>query len=150
MTYDDFYKIVEETYSKMEGAHHYNKKGKLVAEPYRLWGDDGNGQTNKGNMHEYKVEWITGGASGGNCWGDSAEHVIESDPEPELDLTALFEKVCPNMTFLQYRKVMKDIVVQSNRMEHEYYGNYTEYSIKIVQYRVLYNKLVECKVISDV
>src|ERR1019366_6274789 len=141
MTYDDFYKIVEETYSELLHNYPTYLSKQKAGSSYRLWSN--------GDEHEYKVEWETGGASGGNCWGDSADRHRDSEPEPELDLTALFEKVCPNMTFLQYRKVMKDIVVQSSRTEHEYYGNYTEYSIKIVQYRVLYNKLVECKVLSD-
>lgn len=93
------------------------------------------------------VEWRTGGISGGSCWdeGDRDPHYsIGGDDEPEFkELDSLFEKVCPNITFLQYRNIMSECVSSYDYSINEYYGNHTDYKVKWVCLERLYNMLVE-------
>lgn len=97
-----------------------------------------------GDKDNYEVEWCVGGASGGSCWGDESREYTSDDLESELDLLdILLEKVCPNMTLFQYRRLMKDLVEHTTRSENEYYGNYTNYRVKRVNYQKLYDKLIE-------
>ena len=92
----------------------------------------------------YEVEWRTGGMSGGNCWGDKPSYRVDADDVPELTmLDELFEEMCPEMTFLAYKRVMQDLIEQDSRTDREYYGNYTTYSIQRVNYRRLYDRLVK-------
>ena len=102
-----------------------------------------------GNEEYYQVKWEICGASGGNCWGDEVEYYSSKEPEPEIDLDLLFKQVCPNITFLQYREVMKDIVERDTITNYEYYGNYTDYGVKRVKYQKLYDSLVSNGVITS-
>ena len=103
---------------------------------------------NHGTEDYYEVSWITGGKCGGNCWGDSADEYVSSQPEPELDLLDdLLQEVAPGTTFLQYKKLLKEVVEHDARTDYEYYGNYTEYGIKRVKFDSLYESLVHMKMI---
>ena len=97
----------------------------------------------------YEVEWRTGGMSGGNCWGDEPSYSLDADDVPEMTgIDELFAEICPNITFLEYKRVMKDLVESDSRTEYEYYGNHTNYGIRRVNYRQLYDRLVEVGVLS--
>ena len=78
-------------------------------------------------------QWVSGGKRGGNCWGDSADElVIADDPPTEFAvLDELLELVCPNITYLQYRKLQKHIH-RVEYTEYEYYGNYTAQSFMYI------------------
>jgi hypothetical protein len=90
------------------------------------------------------VEWATGGYSGGNCWDDS-------DPQPYYtgnveqnlhDLDKILEKVCPTISFLQY-KLLCENIKYGTRTEYEYYGNSTTYSTKSISVDDIWSFLVE-------
>lgn len=93
-----------------------------------------------------EIEWTTGGRTGGSCWdtGDRDPHyAIEGEPEPEFeDLDRLLEALTPNMTFLQYKKIRRDMVVVNSRSRNDYYGNYTNMATKTVDLRQLYTYLL--------
>jgi len=76
----------------------------------------------------FEVEWTTGGEAGGSCWdgGDSDPHFpLEADQEPDFEaLDKFLFQVAPNITFLQYKNLMTHVKVE-DRVDHEYYGNYT-------------------------
>lgn len=92
----------------------------------------------------YQVEWVTGGQCGGNCWGDSADQAVSSDPEPELELLDQFlEEICPTLTLRQYRELVKAVVTRDSYTNYEYYGNYTTKGTKTVSYRELYKEMVK-------
>lgn len=99
--------------------------------------------TNKLNL---EVRWCSGGQSGGNCWDDDdSTHYYSIDGEPEEDfweLDSILERVCPAITYLQFRKLEKLIEHDSER-EDDYYGNYTNYSIKRLSIEKLWDFLVE-------
>jgi hypothetical protein len=95
-------------------------------------------------------EWRTGGQSGGSCWDtdDSTHYGISGDPEPDfVDLDKILENLCPTITFLQYKRLIADIIRCDERVENEYYGNYTNYGIKMVRLGDLCDKLNEMKLI---
>lgn len=126
MTWDEFYTKVTEKFS-------YTSKwgGKIETRWF-------------GSADYYEVEWRTGGMGGGNCWGGEPSYSVDSDPVPELDLIDEFlEEICPNMSFFQYKKVMRDLVDHDSRIEYEYYGNSTNYGIKRIHYRALFDRLKE-------
>lgn len=91
----------------------------------------------------YQVEWVTGGQTGGNCWGDSADQAVGSDPEPELELLDQFlEEICPTLTLRQYRELVSAVVTRDSYTDYEYYGNYTTKGTKTVSYKALYREMV--------
>ena len=78
--------------------------------------------------------WSTGGASGGNCWNDNPPQAYSSDePIPEFEeLDAYLTEHCPKITFLQFRRLEKELVKSMDYTEHEYYGNYTNHMSEFV------------------
>lgn len=87
----------------------------------------------------------TGGVHGGSCWDNSDPRPYSSsyeDPEiPELD--TILETVCPKLTFLAYKRLMREVEIERlGETVHEYYGNYTEYVYKAVKVGKLYETLV--------
>jgi hypothetical protein len=95
-------------------------------------------------------EWVTGGVSGGSCWdqGESRHYPRDGQPEPDFtELDNVLESLCPNLSFLQYKKLASAIIKVESRTEDEYYGNSTTYSVKLVRLGDLYDKLKELKLI---
>ena len=131
MTWDEFYDKITRRFSYAQ-----------------TWG--GKNETRwHGDANNYEVEWRTGGMSGGNCWGDEPSYSLDADDVPEMTgIDELFAEICPNITFLEYKRVMKDLVESDSRTEYEYYGNHTNYGIRRVNYRQLYDRLVEVGVLS--
>lgn len=75
------------------------------------------------------VEWTTGGAEGGNCWGDEAREFRNYDEEPEFNsLTDILQEFCPNITLKEFKMIENDGKVLTHRSwtDSEYYGNYYE------------------------
>ena len=133
MTYEEFQKIVDE----VTGGEYHPPKRKSV--------NYGQHEGYYAPTTKLKVEWMTGGAWGGNCWDNSDPGNYTPDPEPEPELKHLdliLEKVCPNITFMQY-KVLMQKVKYDTRTEHEYYGNHTSYASKEILVQDIWNFLLE-------
>ena len=126
MKYEEFHNLVRDVYFDRQ---------------YSYW--------NCGDENNYIMEHNTGGATGGNCWGDDAHDYVSDEPIPDVNIDSLLELVCPNITYLQYKKVIDNVVKTSRRTDREYYGNYSNYIIKTINYRELYDKFIEYKVISN-
>ncbi len=91
-----------------------------------------------------------GGVSGGSCWESSNPQPYYSDePDPELstELDLIFESICPNISYLCYRKVESKIK-SDEEIDYEYYGNRTDYRIHYLSIRDLYDTLMEFKALS--
>jgi hypothetical protein len=99
-------------------------------------------QDEKGPRKTLKTEWSTGGYSGGNCWDDTEATYYSSDnPEPDFTVfDQILEKVCPKISFIEYKALCRSIVYNS-RSEAEYYGNSTNYSSKSISVDTLYSEL---------
>lgn len=126
MTWNDFYAMVT---AKFSYTYTYRGRDKLE------W---------HGTPEAYVVEWRSGGIGGGNCWGDSPSYSLEADDVPDLVLLDEFlEEICPTLTFVSYNRIIKTIVAHNSREINEYYGNYTVYSTKTINFRKLYDALIK-------
>ena len=92
-------------------------------------------------MDDIRVEWMIGGQGGGSCYG--GEHYsLDSEPEPEFeDLDILLEVFNPTITYLQYKKLTREILGIGERRNNDYYGNYTVYGVKKIYLDKLYSYL---------
>lgn len=96
-----------------------------------------------------QLKWLIGGASGGSCWGDEPSPT-NGEPEPEFEeLDKVLEALAPNISFLKYRKLGRELFVLNEHTETEYYGNYYEYATKSVSLEKLYNFLLEENLIEQ-
>ncbi len=78
------------------------------------------------------MRYEVGGVGGGSCWNDSNSEPYTKDERPSfkvLDLT--LKRLCPNLTFLQFREV-EELIHTNEESDYEYYGNSTDYEIKYV------------------
>jgi len=94
------------------------------------------------------AEWDMGGVSGGSCWDDGEgrdpHYAVGGDPEIELgNLDTVLEAFCPDINFLKYKMLVKEVQEVDTYCENEYYGNYTNYGIKTVSLKKLYTYLTE-------
>ena len=75
----------------------------------------------------------TGGMSGGNCWREGEARPFSCEPPKEqmkvLDI--ILEKLCPKLTYLQYKK-LQELVHDSEKTEWEYYGNCKDWKIQYI------------------
>lgn len=93
-----------------------------------------------GKMRSQK--WCTGGAYG-SCWGDKLSPVTP-DEQPEFDeLDSLLADICPNITFLQYKKLMRGCVEIEESRESDYYGGGCTYNRYVCDIKRLYEILEE-------
>jgi hypothetical protein len=92
-----------------------------------------------------RVEWSTGGVSGGSCWDSSDPHPYTSnEPPAELtELDAILENFHPNVSFIQYKNLLNTLVEHGTRHENEYYGNSTDYRWKKIELEKLYDYMKE-------
>lgn len=76
----------------------------------------------------------TGGASGGSCWGTYPEPYTNSEASEKLANWEALDEVlnlfAPNISYLQYRRVMSNLVKSNEKTQYEYYGNYDDYYIR--------------------
>jgi hypothetical protein len=87
--------------------------------------------------------WETGGVSGGSCWDDSNPvEYSTSELEPDFDhLDQILSKVANNITFLDYKVLMKS-VKYGTHTETEYYDNCTYYATKTITIDDIWDFLV--------
>lgn len=65
--------------------------------------------------------WSLGGTYG-NCWDDHLS-TITPDETPEFtEFDELVENICPNITFMQYKKLYKNCVTTEKESFSDYYG----------------------------
>lgn len=68
----------------------------------------------------YSMSWCTGGCWN-DCWGGSSP-VSPEDPYDFKELDELLEKIAPNLTFLQYKRIQRECVSIHSSSERDYYG----------------------------
>lgn len=125
-------------------------KGYIYPEPTRRYSYST--RKEKVDKKDYPTEALyfscyKGGISGGSCWdeGDSDPHYYSSSNEKISyeSLDNLLEELCPDISFLQYRKIqalMTDVDIWT---ECEYYGNTSDYEFQTLPLKPLYELLVE-------
>ena len=93
-------------------------------------------------------EWCTGGAYG-NCWDNSMSSINPDEPCDFDELDNLLMEICPNVTFLQYKKIKKNCVSIAERYERQYYGGGIHYSHWECDLSKLYASLKELNIIVE-
>jgi len=88
----------------------------------------------------FAARWVTGGATGGDCWGASPYRL---DPEKEPDIERLIDLLEEIDVSLRESRQLLDMFERGTYEEGGYYGNYTLYAYKYVSYAAIYDKLVE-------
>ncbi len=90
--------------------------------------------------------WIIGKTRSSSSWehNDASTNTYETgELEPNWDLLDnILEQYWPEISFLKYKKLMKLVKVKT-QTEHEYYGNSTDYGVKLLKVEDLYNFLNE-------
>jgi hypothetical protein len=116
-------------------------KIKMFADKYKLYIDDC-------NMGLRSDSWCLGG-NYRDCWG--GDYLIGSSPLPASyqEFDALLEQICPNITFMQYKKIYNSCVETDTYTENDYYGGSTSHGYFRCNVETLYNKLVELNLIND-
>lgn len=92
----------------------------------------------------------TGGADGGNCWGKSAREYTSSKPDADRfdSLDDFIEEYFPKIPFMAYRKLTR----MMESIEHtvrEYYGNRTDYAVRILPFEALWTVLEEADLTTE-
>jgi hypothetical protein len=124
MTYEELVKIAVETQHNLVSY------------------DTGDIKGNDGDMQLY-IKWCTGGMSGGNCWDDTTPYPTSGDDEPEFVLLdKILENVAPAITMMQYKAITR-LITLTDESEYEYYGNSSNYDIKTISLKLIYDNLVE-------
>lgn len=90
--------------------------------------------------------WVLGGTSYG--WDGSEHPLSASEPENFDEFDNLMEKICPNMTFLQYKKIYRKCVEQDERSISDYYTSGSEgyWTCNIAK---LYDTLIEMGLLKE-
>jgi hypothetical protein len=95
----------------------------------------------------YSDTWDTGG-HWGNCWGDEGE--ITPEPQPEFNtFDELLEKVAPDISHLQYKRLYRECVTIEEGTDVGYYGSYTYYNRYVLDLKKCYEMLKEMGYIKD-
>lgn len=100
----------------------------------------------KDNRYLVSCSWSLGGV--GRSWRDDSTYPISGEEPLEFDeFDALLEKICPNITFLQYKKLYKASVTMDDRDAGDYYSNCRE-AFWLCDLEKLYNMLVDMGIYS--
>lgn len=91
--------------------------------------------------------WCTGG-SVGNCFDSSLFSISADEPIEFTELDNLLEEICPNLTFLVYKKILKECVSTEKSSESDYYGGHTNYLNWVCDLKKLYEILNELEYIK--
>lgn len=111
----------------------------VVRKPdWKVWSEE-NGC---GHSHLMKSdEWSLGGSCG--CIGGGT-YPVSAEPQPisfkEFD--DVLERICPTITFMQYKKLYADCVRTETRGDSDYYGGSTEHACFVCDLEILYKGLV--------
>ena len=120
---------------------------------YRPWEGRSSFPHTDGDIERYYL-WMrhcTGGMTGGSCWGTHSERFSTNESTPDFaSLYELYEKICPNISFLQAKKIESKLVSETNTQDSsDYYGNFHEYLIKYIHLPSLYEYMIEAKLICE-
>jgi|TARA_R110000823_G_scaffold55246_12_gene135185 hypothetical protein len=108
----------------------------------------------KYNLHLYGetlngTSWCTGG-TWADCWEESGMVSAESAPEGMRELDDLLEKIVPEISFIQYKKIMSECVSIGEFYDSDYYGGSTEHNQHQLSMPSFYKYLVENEIINEI
>ncbi len=114
----------------------------VVRKPeYKAWMEEHGVYVNKdGKMRGQR--WSLGG-TWGNCWGEKGTVSGNAQPGSFTEFDELLESVCPEITFLQYKKLYNETVSTEEYSECDYYGGCVNYARFVCNLEKLYEMLDE-------
>jgi len=134
--------------NKVEKINHMVEKTTTYEQLFEPACDNQHGHGNdEQGRYLYSEEWSLGG-EWGNCWGDHGTVHGESAKE-FIEFDDFLEKVAPNITFLQYKKIRNHCVEQIEWHVPDYYSSGTDEACWRCDMRKLYDMLKEMKLIED-
>lgn len=95
----------------------------------------------------YSEKWSTGG-SRNNCWGDSWS-IEGEEPKEFYQLDNLLTEISPNISFLQYKRLLSKCVEVDNDSVNDYYGGCEYYNFYKCDLEKLYEELTNMNLIND-
>lgn len=99
------------------------------------------------NMKLISQTWSMGG-SVGNCWGDP---MIEISPDSPLEFTEfdnILEIICPDITYLKYKKIKQSCCSIETEYNNDYYGGGTTSAFHVCDLHLLYESLCDLNLIQ--
>ena len=101
------------------------------------------------NENELRSDtWCLGG-TWANCWGDGGKVSADMQLTEFKEFDDLLIDICPNITFLQYKKLYNSLVTIETEYENDYYGGSTENAYYKCNLKDLYNMMVEMDLINE-
>ena len=91
-------------------------------------------------------DWTLGGTT--RDWNGSVELMRDETPD-FVEFDELIERVCPNISFIQYKNVYRKCVVQKTRTDYDYYGGSEEKAWWECNLKDLYKILLEKGLITE-
>ena len=86
-------------------------------------------------------EWSLGGTV---CGYDGYSDTVDADtPKENTELDKFLEEKCPGISFMQYKRIVRECVVQETRVSHDYYGGSVTYAYYKTDMKRLYELLSE-------
>lgn len=105
---------------------------------FQPWLDDSNNY----EQHILTTNWWCTGGEWHDCWGGGGANRPD-DPLEFTEFDKILETLCPNITFLQYKKIRSECVELENDTSHGYYGSYEYQSRWKCDLKELYNLLID-------
>lgn len=125
-------KLTEEQIITINRKQQSSEQG-IYNQPYKI-------PTNINGLVLYQ-RYITGGYSGGDCWGGEASSFTTDDSISEFTiLDDVLEILKPDIKLLEYKEIKKHIK-SSEYTNFQYYGNSDHYQIRYLELDKLYNLL---------
>jgi len=92
--------------------------------------------------------WSLGG-TWANCWGNSGTVEADAPLDNFEEFDELLSKICPDISFLNYKRLYSASVGVDTKGESDYYGGSTTYAYRKCNLQELYNKLLEMNLIKE-
>lgn len=86
--------------------------------------------------------WSEGGTCG-SCYSDGLSYIEAESPREFEEFDSLLSEICPNLTFLQYKKLCKICTNTQTRTHRDYYGGTTTERYWVCDLQKMYEALVE-------
>lgn len=116
---------------------------------WKVFADKYNLDVNEyGKIEDERNSWCLGG-TWANCWGGSGTISAETQPTTYERFDNLLTEICPNISFLQYKKLYNNCVSIDTYNHSDYYGGSTDNAYFVCDIKELYNLLVEMKLIEE-
>lgn len=99
----------------------------------------------KDGKYLYSESWSLGGTYC-NCWGNTGRCLPDPQPTSFKDFDKLLETICPDISFLKYKKLYEASVSIATKVENDYYGGSVEYAFYQCDIDELLSMLIEMEI----